>query len=169
MKLGMLVAADSGNLCMSLGPYSSFTFGLVSILILRVCFPLFMQVLSESTQDSSSSSIVKPLANASVISIMSNVETGTGIENLGLGMGLVGDESVLDRCKSRSTNDLSDVSKTAISWDQTGKGPSGEAPIVDEPDQTDSEEAPAIQDENKDALVITAGESQGMRALYMSL
>ena len=39
MKFGMLVAADSGSLCMSLGPYSSFSFGLVSILLLRFCSP----------------------------------------------------------------------------------------------------------------------------------
>ena len=39
MKLGVLVAADSGSLCMSLGPYSSFTFDLVSILLLRFCSP----------------------------------------------------------------------------------------------------------------------------------
>ena len=35
MKLGVLVAANSGNLCMSLDPYSCFSFDLVSILPLR--------------------------------------------------------------------------------------------------------------------------------------
>ena len=35
MKLGMLVAADTVSLCMSLGPYNSFSFGVVSILLLR--------------------------------------------------------------------------------------------------------------------------------------
>ena len=35
MKLGMLVAADSGSLCMSMGLCSSFSFGVVNILLLR--------------------------------------------------------------------------------------------------------------------------------------
>ena len=39
MKLGVLVAADSGSLCISLGLCSSFSFGVVSILLLRFCFP----------------------------------------------------------------------------------------------------------------------------------
>ena len=41
MKLGVLVAASSGSLCISLGLYSSFSFGVtvVSILLLRFCSP----------------------------------------------------------------------------------------------------------------------------------
>ena len=35
MKLGELVAANSGSLCISLGLSSSFSFGVVSILLLR--------------------------------------------------------------------------------------------------------------------------------------
>ena len=39
MKLGMLVAANSGSLSISLGLCSSFSFGVVSILRVRFCFP----------------------------------------------------------------------------------------------------------------------------------
>ena len=35
MKLGVLVAANSGRLCISMGLCSSFGFGVVSILLLR--------------------------------------------------------------------------------------------------------------------------------------
>ena len=35
MKLGVLVAANSGSLCISLGLYSSFSFGVISILLSR--------------------------------------------------------------------------------------------------------------------------------------
>ena len=37
MKLSVLVAANSGSICISLGLYSSFTFGVVSILLLIFC------------------------------------------------------------------------------------------------------------------------------------
>ena len=39
MKLGVLVAGNSGSLCISLGLCSSFSFGVVSILLLRFCSP----------------------------------------------------------------------------------------------------------------------------------
>ena len=39
MKLGVLVAVDSGSLCISLGLYSSCSFGVVSNLLLRFCSP----------------------------------------------------------------------------------------------------------------------------------
>ena len=39
MKLGVLVAANSGSICISLGLYSSFSFGVVSIFLLRFCPP----------------------------------------------------------------------------------------------------------------------------------
>ena len=39
MKLGALVAADNGSLCISLGLCSSFSFGVVSILLLRFDAP----------------------------------------------------------------------------------------------------------------------------------
>ena len=39
MKLGVLVAANSGSLSISLGHGSSFSFGLVSIFLLRFCSP----------------------------------------------------------------------------------------------------------------------------------
>ena len=35
MKLGVLVAANSGSLCISMGLFSPFKFGVVSILLLR--------------------------------------------------------------------------------------------------------------------------------------
>ena len=35
MKLGVLVVDNSGSLCISLGLYNSFSFGEVSILLLR--------------------------------------------------------------------------------------------------------------------------------------
>ena len=39
MKLGVLVAANGGSLCISLGLCSSFSFGVVSVFLLRFCFP----------------------------------------------------------------------------------------------------------------------------------
>ena len=39
MKLGVLVAANSGSLCISLGLCSYFSFGVVSFLLLRFCSP----------------------------------------------------------------------------------------------------------------------------------
>ena len=39
MKLGVLVVANSGSLCISLGLYSSFSFGVVSIFPLRFDAP----------------------------------------------------------------------------------------------------------------------------------
>ena len=39
MKIGVLVAGNSGSLCISLGLYSSFSFGVVSILLLRFRSP----------------------------------------------------------------------------------------------------------------------------------
>ena len=39
MKLGVLVAGSSGSLCISMGLCSSFSFGVVSILLLRFCSP----------------------------------------------------------------------------------------------------------------------------------
>ena len=35
MKLGVLVAGSSGSLCISMGLSSSFSFGVISILLLR--------------------------------------------------------------------------------------------------------------------------------------
>ena len=39
MKLGVLVAGSSGSLGISMGLFSSFSFGVVSILLLRFCSP----------------------------------------------------------------------------------------------------------------------------------
>ena len=39
MKLGVLVVGSSGSLCISLGLCSSFSFGVVSILLLGFCSP----------------------------------------------------------------------------------------------------------------------------------
>ena len=39
MKLGVLVAADSGSLLISLSPNSSFKFGVISVLLLRFYSP----------------------------------------------------------------------------------------------------------------------------------
>ena len=39
MKLGVLVAGNSGSLCISLGLCNSFIFGVVSILLLRFLSP----------------------------------------------------------------------------------------------------------------------------------
>ena len=39
MKLGVFAEANSGSLCISLGLYNSFSFGVVSNLLLRFCSP----------------------------------------------------------------------------------------------------------------------------------
>ena len=58
MKLGVLVAADSGSVCSSLGLYSSFSFGEVSILLLRFCIPF------KCTVDKKPQTLITPYSNA---------------------------------------------------------------------------------------------------------
>ena len=58
MKLGVLVAANSGSLCISLGLCNSFSFGVVSILLLRFPHPF------KCTVDMKLQTLVTPYSNA---------------------------------------------------------------------------------------------------------
>ena len=58
MKLGVLVAANSGSLSISLGLCSFSSFGVVSILLLRFCFP------SKCTVDRKLQMLIIPYSNA---------------------------------------------------------------------------------------------------------
>ena len=57
MKLGVLVAGNSGSLCISLGLCSSFSFGIVSILLLRFCSPF------KCTVDKKLEMLITPYSN----------------------------------------------------------------------------------------------------------
>ena len=57
MKFGVLVATNSGSLCISLGLCSSFSFGVVSILLLRFCSPF------KCTVDKKLQTLITPYSN----------------------------------------------------------------------------------------------------------
>ena len=57
MKLGVLVAANGGSLCISLGLCNSFSFGVVSILLFRFCS------LFKCTVDKKLQTLITPYSN----------------------------------------------------------------------------------------------------------